>query len=250
MKKTTFLVTLAACGVLTAAVAEAASFKISLGIRETGTTAAIFGNGGTSGTLEQVNKDGQTLVADGTWQLFTFTPNADVLTAFVTGDGVLSSATGTIEHIRLLNDQGVTDPIRIWIDDVTNTVASGPVVQDFEAEALGAKVMFQEPGFSGSTIGELPGSTSAVTDSMAFSGTQSLQLDVQFGDNNPANWARITTFPGADLIGPNAAVVFQEPGAPNPTISFYAKAEVIPEPASLLLMGLACVGLGCLRTRS
>lgn len=253
MKQTTLIASLVASTVLGAALAEASSLKVSLGIRETNSQVAIFDNGGTANGIEWVNLDGQTLNADGTWQLFTFTPAVDSLTAFAggTANGALepNHDSATIEHIRLLNDQGITQPIRVWIDDVTNTVAAGAVVESFESAALGSETMFQEPNFSGSTSPNLvAGGTSAVSDSMAFSGSQSVQVDMQFVDSDPTRWVRLTTFSAANLPNPKVRIV--EPGAPAPTISFYAKAQVIPEPASFALLGLACVGLGLMRNRS
>lgn len=238
---------------LMTAAAHADSVKMSIGIRENNVAGPIFSDGGGSGGgIEWVNRDGQTLTADGTWQLFTFTPATDPLLAFAgsTADSLLEPGHeyAVLEHIRILNDTGLTQPIRIWIDDVTNTLASGAVVQDFEAAALGTEVMFQEPGFSGSTGSNLlPGSTSLVSDSMANSGSQSLQLDFQFVDATPTRWVRLTTFGTPNQ--PNPLVRIVEPGAPAPTISFYAKAIVIPEPASGLLIGLAGAALICTRRR-
>jgi hypothetical protein len=235
---------------------HATSLKISIAIRENNVAGPIFGDGGGSGNgIEWVNRDGQTLVADGTWQLFTFTPASDPLLAFAgtTANSMLEQGHewAVLEHIRILNDTGITKPIRIWIDDVTNTVAAGPVVQDFEAAALGSEVMFQEPGFSGSTSGNLlPNSTTVVADSMAFSGSQSLQADFQFIDSNPTRWIRMTTFGLAGDPGQrNPIVRIVEPGAPAPTISFYAKAMAIPEPASLLLLVMAGTAMSCTRRR-
>ncbi|MDM8008573.1 MAG: hypothetical protein QUV05_20740 [Phycisphaerae bacterium] len=223
---------------VSALTAEGASLQLSIGIRETNSAGTIFGDGGSSGGIEWVNRDGQTLIADGTWQLFTFTPATDPLLAFAgtTANSMLEPGHewAVLEHIRILNDMGVTDPVRLWIDDVTNTVASGPVVQDFEAAALDAEVMFQEPGFSGSTASNLlPGSMTAVSNSMANSGSQSLQTDFQFVDGTPTRWVRLTTFGTPNQPNPRVRII--EPGAPTPTISFYAKAMVIPEPGSLLL---------------
>lgn len=237
--------------VLSGWVAEGASLQVSIGIRENNTAGAIFGDGGGSGGgIEWVNRDGQTLVADGTWQLFTFTPSSDPLLAFAgaTANSMLEPGHewAVLEHIRILNHVGITNPIRLWIDDVTNTVASGPVVQGFEAAALGSEVMFQEPGFSGSTSANLlPGSLTAVTDSMANSGSQSLQTDFQFIDNSPTRWVRLTTFGTPNQPNPRVRII--EPGAPAPTISFYAKAMVIPEPSSLLLA--CCMSLVLVRAR-
>ena len=235
---------------LAASAVQAQSLQMSIGIRETNDgTGPIFGNGGTDNGIEFVNRDGQTLTADGTWQLFTFTPASDTLLGFAgtTANSILEAGHewAVLEHIRILNDTGITNPIRLWIDDVTNTVATGPVVQDFEASVLGSEVMFQEPGFSGSTSANLlAGSTTAVSDSEANSGSQSLQADFQFVDATPTRWVRLTTF-GA-LNQPNPRIRVREPGGPEPTISFYAKAIVIPEPASLLLacgLSLAVVGI-------
>ena len=111
--------------------------KISLGIRETNNVPppAIFSNAGTVNGIEWVNLDGQTLVADGTWQLFTFTPATDALTAFAgaTANGVLTPGieVATLEHIRILNSDGITAPIRLWVDDVTNTVGSSHLWPDY-----------------------------------------------------------------------------------------------------------------------
>ena len=62
--------------------ASAANLAVSLGIRETGGSGPIFSNGGSTNGIEFVNLDGQMLNANGTWQLFTFTPSTDTLTAF------------------------------------------------------------------------------------------------------------------------------------------------------------------------
>lgn len=250
MKRITFAATLLVGSLALSTLAEAASFSISLGIRETGTAAPIFDNGGASGGIEWVNRDGQTLTADGTWQLFTFTPSVDTLIGFAggTANSLLDGDRGTIEHIRLLNNEGITLPFKVWIDDVTNTVAAGPVVEDFESAAVGDEVMFNEPDFSGSTAGNLvPGGTTAVTDAMAFSGGQSLEVATQFNSANPLGWLRLTTFNSANV--PNPAVTFVEQGAPAPTISFWAKAVVIPEPTSLLLFSLAGCALVTTRRR-
>lgn len=235
-----------------ATIAEAASMKVSIGIRETNSAGTIFDNGGTANGIEFVNRDGQTLVADGTWQLFTFTPASDPLIGFAgaTANSVLEDGHewATLENIRVLNDEGITKPIRLWIDDVTNTVAAGPVVQGFESSALGSEVMFQEPNFSGSTAGFLlAGGTTAVSNSSANSGSQSLQMDFQFANAAPTNWVRLTTFGVVGDAQPNPRIRVREPGAPNPTVSFYARATVIPEPTSLMLLGLAGLALAGVR---
>ncbi len=232
--------------------ANAASMKISIGIRETGTAGAIFSNGGTTNGIEHVKRDAQTFNLDGTWQQFSFTPASDPLTGFAgnTANHTLEPGLewAVLEHIRLLNDEGITKPVRIWIDDVTNTVSTGPVVQNFDSSTLGSEVMFQEPNFSGSTAGFLaPGSVTAVSNSAAFSGNQSLQMDFQFINATPTNWVRLSTF--ATPNQPNPRIQVREAGQANPTVSFQIRGVAIPEPASMALIGLAGIALGCIRTK-
>src|SRR5690606_36698437 len=101
--------------------------------------------------------------------------------------------------------------------------------------APGSEVMFQEPGFSGSTTANLlAGSTTAVSDLMAHSGSQSLQMDLQFVDDLDTRWARVTTFDAPNLPNPRIRVR-EVTGAPV-SISFYARMQVIPEPGTLALL--------------
>ena len=117
--------TLAVCliSALVASSLSAASLSVSIAIRETGGSGPAFSDAGAGGGIEWVNKDGQSLTLDGTWQLFTFTPSTDTLTAFAgsTANGALDVDWASLEHVRLLNSDGITSPIRLWIDDVTNT---------------------------------------------------------------------------------------------------------------------------------
>lgn len=240
--------------VLTCATAAAQSLKVSIGIRENDSPGAIFGDGGGSGAgIEWVNRDGQTLTADGTWQLFTFTPATDPLLAFAgtTANSTLEPGIqfSVLEHIRLLNNEGITAPIRIWIDDVTNSVAGGPVVEGFEPpSALGSEVMFQEPRFSGSTSSNLlAGSTTAVSDLMAHSGSQSLQLDLQFVDDTDTRWARVSSFSAPNL--PNPRIRVREATGGPASVSFYAKMQVVPEPGALAMLGPVGLALAGRRRR-
>lgn len=225
---------------------QAASITLSIGIRETTSSSGpAFSNAGSSGGIEWVNKDGQSLTADGTWQLFTFTPSTDTLAAFAgaSANGVLDTDWAALEHVRILNSDGIIDPIRIWIDNVTNTDSAGSVVEGFEGFATGVEAIFQEPSFSGSTSANVvlvPASSSLVSNSMAYAGAQSDEVKFQFVDNNPTRWVRLTTFNTPNL--PNPAMHVREAGF-NPTISFYAKAVVVPEPCSAALVGLACLGM-------
>lgn len=187
---------------LAAATTAQGTLQISLGIRETeaggGTFSTIGGDGGELGGIEFVNRDAQTLTLDGTWQQFTFNITTDPLIGFAgaSANGVLDGTFGTLEHVRVLNSTGITDPITLWIDDVTDTTLTGGAVNfgDFEGFASGTEVMFQEPGFSGSTAANLMmGSTSGV-DNLVASRTSSCRFDFQFIDNLGTRWVRLTTF--------------------------------------------------------
>ena len=50
-------------------------------------------DGGTTGGIEWVNLDGQTIIADGLWHQYTWNFGTDPVTNFSGGNGVLSSAT-------------------------------------------------------------------------------------------------------------------------------------------------------------
>jgi hypothetical protein len=234
--------------------AWASSLLVSIGVRETGNpnNLLVGANGGSTGGIEFVNRDGLTLNADGTWQLFTFTPLTDPLTAFAgtTANAMLDDDWGVLEHVRFGNVADGATRFRVWIDDISNTTSAGPInFANFESATLGTEVVFQEPRFSGSTSGNLQMTPNAslVTDTMANSGTQSNQVDFEFLTDAPApaNWLRLTTFNTPNQ--PNPLVRLRESvvggAALATTISFYAKAVVIPEPASLVLIGFGMLAM-------
>jgi hypothetical protein len=212
---------------LAAAPAAAQSLAISIGVRETGTAEAIGGNGGTAGSIEWVRQDGQFLPFDGGWHQFTFSFGSDPVTA-MTGNGVLDGTRGTLEHLRIRNVAGITDPITLYIDHLVHTVAGTPITMtDFESSEPAAptvgdnEVMFRNPKFSGSTEPfVLPGATSRVSDLHAHSGSQALKLDWTFVNGVTTNWVRDTTFNSPKY--PNPAIDFT---AGN-TLSFWMRAEI------------------------
>ena len=112
------------------------SWSISIGVRETGTSAAIGADGGSTGGIEWVNLDGQSIIADGLWHPYTWNFGSDPVTNFSGGNGVLSSATmkGTLENIRILNSGGnAGGAINLRVDDIVNTVGGTPMtVTGFE----------------------------------------------------------------------------------------------------------------------
>ena len=228
------------------ALADFPTVQISIGVRDNGTAAPIGGNGGGSGEIEWVNLDAQTLVLDGTWQQFTFTFASDPITGF-TGNGVLDNASGTLEHIRI-KSTGFGGPMSMWVDDIADTitvVAPPPPHQvtttfgTFEGYPDLTEVIFQEPSFSGSTSGFIqPGSFSGVDNTVFHSGAASDHISFQFIDSSTDDWCRLTTFNAPNL--PNPALRFDQASV----LTFWMMG--VPEPASLLLLGLAA---GLLRRR-
>ncbi len=236
--------TMAGAAMMVASPALAQSLDLGIGVRETETDAAIGADGGFSGGIEFVDRDVHSVTLDNTWQLVTIDLDTAAITAFAgaTADGVLDGGTdgkGVLEHINIRSG-GFTGPITLWIDDVTfNDGAANFVLADFEANAIGDEVMFQEPRFSGSTAGSLTEdfNVSAVTDAMAQSGSQSLEVQFEFIDDDPTRWVRLTTFQAANVPNPTIGT--------SGTLSFYVKG--VPEPASLALLGLG--GLAALARR-
>ncbi|MBK8980184.1 MAG: hypothetical protein IPM29_30145 [Planctomycetes bacterium] len=198
--------TLLVLGLAAAVSAQAPTVQISIGVRETGASGGVFtnigDNGGATGGIEFINRDGQTLVLDGTWQQFTFNLATDPITSFAgsTANGILDGGFGTLEHIRILNSQGILDPISIWVDDVADTITpagGSPTTTTFgtfQGYADGAEVMFQEPSFSGSTAGFLQTGSTSEIDNYTASRTASYAFNFQFINLQPTNWVRLTTF--------------------------------------------------------
>lgn len=106
---------------------DAGSLRVCLGVRETGTTAPVGQNGGTTGSIEWVGVSGLTSGAPqgtlitampGVWQTVVFDPVSDPIVGF-TGDGVLTSPTnkGTLEHLGFASTGGA-GPFTVYIDDI------------------------------------------------------------------------------------------------------------------------------------
>lgn len=195
---------------LVLASAASAQLQVSIGVRETGFAGGAFttigANGGATGGIEWVNRDGQTLVLDGTWQQFTFNLTTDPIVGFAgaSANGTLEGAYGTIECVRLLNAAGVVDPIEIWIDDVANTTQSGGTTTfgTFSPYAHGTEVMFQEPTFSGSTSANIVVGATGGVDNFVASRSESSKSSFQFVDGTATRWLRLTTFNVANQGNP------------------------------------------------
>ncbi len=212
------------------------TLSISIGIRETGaggsTFTAIGADGGSAGGIEWVNRDGQTLVLDGTWQQFTFDFDADTLSGFAgaTANNMIDGDFGTLEHIRILNSGGVTGEIDLWIDDIENTIVPtgqtnpvSTVFGDFQGYGDGDEVIFQEPSFSGSTASNLVAGGTAGVDNFVASRSSSDKISFEFVDGTTTRWVRLTTFQSTNLRNPT--IRFDQ----DSTLSFWMRGGVAQE---------------------
>ena len=244
-----------ALGLSASASAQVPSISFSLGVRESGTTAPVGGNGGTANGIEQVGRAGgvdtNVIPLDGIERTFTFTFGTDPVTAFAgtTADGTLDGTRGAIENFFFSNSGAVDFPIQLRIDDIVNTVDGTPIlITDFETFADGVEAVFQEPRFSGSTTGSLETTPNAslVT---TVDGDKVNQVDFDF--RSPAATSqrlRLTTNSVVNL--PNPAIDFSAGNSVSVTISGIAVGAVIPEPTSLATVGLAGAGLLARRRRA
>ena len=205
--------------------ADAAELLLSVGIRQVDAASEDIGsNGGSSGGIAWINRDELSIVDDGEWHLFEFFPFEDPVVQFT--DPAAEVEFATLEHIRILNTEDGVNSYRLWIDDVRNTNFDDSDIQvaGFEDGEIDSEYMFQEPGFSGSTSGNLNTgqfNASVVADGMAFEGTQSNRVEFEFVDDQPTRWVRLTTFNGARLPNP---LLYVGPGS---VISFQAKLETV-----------------------
>jgi hypothetical protein len=184
---------------------------VSIGIRETGDAGPLGSEGGTSGAIEWIGASsvtsgapqGVSVTPSSSWQTLIFDPASDPITAF-TGDGAITGTRGTLEHLAVAVNAGSgnrsTGAFTVFIDNVVNvgadTGGSDFVIADFEANAPGDEVLFQEPTNSGSTFPDdltaLP-SASEVTGQVDNGGDQSAVLRWFWKDTTAQRWARITT---------------------------------------------------------
>ena len=102
------------------------SLKLGLGLRETGTSALVGQNGGTSGTIEWAGVSSLTgsmpnptrTISAGSWQTLDFNLPTEPITAF-TGNGILSSSTGkgTLECLALIPNGGM-GTYNVYMDNI------------------------------------------------------------------------------------------------------------------------------------
>jgi len=187
---------------------------VCIGIRETNDTGPLGTPGGTTGQIEWVGASaivngapiGLAVPLQAGWQTLTFNPldpNGIKAMPGGGGDNVITATRGVLEHLAVTVDPNSADRSSgryvIFVDDVVNVGAgaggSDFVIADFESFNVGDEVLFQEPTYSGTTVGNLsyPPSASACTDAQAASGTKSELLTWFFRDTQSRRWARITT---------------------------------------------------------
>ncbi len=244
---------------IAASTAMANELTVSLGVRETGGNGQPVGGfgGGSSGQIEWFNLDEQVVALDDTWQQLTFDLSATGISATsFTGDGLIDEALGTIEHLRLLNSGGVTSDITIWVDKLSVTFDDfNPIIppqtveiSTFDADPNGApwadgtEVMFQEPGFSGSTDQNLDPAgpnASGVDNTVGFDDSSSTRADFRFVDATTSNWIRYTTF--GSTLPENSPVLPLADGATYSSATLTLWIKGIPEPTSLALLALGAL---------
>jgi uncharacterized lipoprotein YddW (UPF0748 family) len=122
---------------------DSGTLRCCIGLRETGTTAPLGADGGTSGDIEWVGAStadsgapqGVLVTADpGVWQTLVFHPGTDPVLG-MTGDGVLSSPTdrGVLEHVAfaIVGDAG---PHLVYLDAIEQLCVPGDWDGDGDAD--------------------------------------------------------------------------------------------------------------------
>jgi hypothetical protein len=117
-------------------------FYLTLGVRETGTTAACAGNGGTSGGIEWIGATsaqgnnapiGKLVNQKDQWVTVKFDASCDPIRAFAgaTANGQLDTERGTLEHLAFTpTDPANLGPYIVYIDDVETYVPTPGDVDD------------------------------------------------------------------------------------------------------------------------
>jgi N-acetyl-anhydromuramyl-L-alanine amidase AmpD len=191
------------------------AIKIGLGLRETGGSAEIGANGGTTGSLEYV---GVTNVIGGSpipnhqvvasnWTTLTFTLPTEQVRAF-TGNGVLASGRGVLEHLilvpaagtgayklfvdnfKVISTTSLTTPVTLKVGSTLEFTASASNPDGYPGEPLAFNLDADAP--TNALLNEVTGAFLWAPDS-SFAGTSNvITVSVQDAPTNGAN-AKITT---------------------------------------------------------
>jgi len=202
------------------------------------TSGVIGSDGGTNGPTASTGS--QTLIANGTWQEMTFTLPVDLFSP--------PSDWGVLDSLLFDNTADGETKYKVWVDDIASTNSGGATIfGDFESNLPGEEVIFQEPSVaSGGDILGTP-NISEVTNGMAFSGSQSLTSEFEFIDDGSRTAILSTT--GVDNL-PNPLIQLRDGdysqvpvdgtvSFSTTTVTFWAKATVVPEPSSAILLLIA-----------
>jgi hypothetical protein len=120
------------------------SIKLALGLRETGGTVAVGGNGGTTGAIEWVGATGKTgtapnctrTISAGAWTTVEVNLPEESCYSFNAGNGVLDGAQGVLEHMAIVPNAGLTS-YTIHLDNfqmiTTNTLPAETVSMNSNA---------------------------------------------------------------------------------------------------------------------
>ena len=201
------------------------SMKVGLGVRETGTTAAIGDNGGTTGGIEWLgaikvgtSPNPSRVVNANTWTTLEFVLPTEYCTNFSGGDSVLASGKGVLEHLALVPNGGM-GAYTVYLDNfevVTTPALPGTVSinvgSTFTLTVTGSD---PDPG-SGLQFGldaDAPAGTSIDINTGAFTWTPAAGGTTNtitiFVNDNPTNGApvksasqTITAIVNADPFGP------------------------------------------------
>jgi len=212
---------------------------VTLGLRETSTTAVIGADGGCTGAIEWLGAtdvvngapQGKLIEPSNEWQTVTFYPvasggnPADPVRSYDGGNGVLNGGfvnRGVLEHIAFAPtpDNRDTGPFVLYIDNVTSgTTTFGhfegdPPPSGYPAYTCGtAEVMFRNPRYLSLMKPHLLAepSASVIDCTHGDNSAQSVRVEFQFTDEGTNRWVRVTTY---SLYG------IPSPYLPNPTVAF------------------------------
>ena len=203
------------------------SIKVAIGVRETATSAAIGANGGTTGGIEWLGatKSGTTPVPSrtvnaNTWTTLEFTNASEYCTNFSSGNSVLATGKGVLEHLVIVPNAG-SGAYTIHADnfEVVNTPpVSGTIAMNtgstmtFTASGTdpdpGSGLNFGVDADSVSAGATMDGVTGAFTWTPTVAGTTNITVTV---NDNPTNGALIkaasstfTVVVSADPLGPQS----------------------------------------------
>ena len=181
------------------------SIRIVLTVRENTALTGPIGAAGSGGVVSFLGassllsggapEQGVVLQPSTAWQTVSFTNGVDPLITWAgtpATPGVWTGPFGAMDGVAIACE-GDNGPYQIYFDDFANGTT---VFQDFESQPANAiAYAFSQPSFSGSSIGVLSPlpNDSRVVNTAAASGTKSMRLQFQFGNNEVRNWVRLVT---------------------------------------------------------